>query len=314
MIKDFPGEKWKTVKFDFDFTNDFRLEVSNFGRLRTFNKISDGNLINGSMINGYRIVRLKLYHPREENIQAKLDNLQQQVFKLARKLKSQRISGESNEVIDETAALLDAFKKKVSKKFQDDLKERTINYQSLIHRIVADYFLPKPKVDQILVAHLDYDKLNNRASNLKWMSREENYTHQKGSPHVIEDKKKIIAELRNMIIPDLPKILEYADTLYSRRYDVKIRKHKKQLRPLRIHSAIGYSFLKPRNISSPMTFIVIAWNRPMVIRIHHITTTRRLMNFFIWNLQVCWEQKQIDKGQYNVYYTIIIHICQGINL
>lgn len=142
MTKDFPGEQWKTVRFDFEFTNDFRLEVSNFGRLRTFNKVSDGNLIKGSMINGYRIVRLKLYEPRDQKVQAKFDNLKQQVFKLAGKLKSQRISGESKEVINEISALLNIFKKKVSKKFQQDLKERTINYQSLIHRLVADYFLP----------------------------------------------------------------------------------------------------------------------------------------------------------------------------
>lgn len=138
MTKDFPGEQWKTVRFDFEFTNDFRLEVSNFGRLRTFNKVSDGNLIKGSMINGYRIVRLKLYEPRDQKVQAKFDNLKQQVFKLAGKLKSQRISGESKEVINEISALLNIFKKKVSKKFQQDLKERTINYQWLIHRLVAD--------------------------------------------------------------------------------------------------------------------------------------------------------------------------------
>jgi len=77
MTKDFPGEQWKTVRFDFEFTNDFRLEVSNFGRLRTFNKVSDGNLIKGSMINGYRIVRLKLYEPRDQKVQAKFDNLKQ---------------------------------------------------------------------------------------------------------------------------------------------------------------------------------------------------------------------------------------------
>ncbi len=66
MTKDYPSEQWKTVKFDLEFTNESRLEVSNFGRLRSFNKISDGNLVNGSMINGYRIIRLKLYRPREE--------------------------------------------------------------------------------------------------------------------------------------------------------------------------------------------------------------------------------------------------------
>ena len=172
MIKDFPGEKWKTVEFDFEFTNDFRIEVSNFGRLRTFNKISDGNLLKGSMINGYRIVRLKLYEPRDEKTQAHLDN------------------GESIEVINETASLLESFKAKVSKKFQKDLKDRTINYHSLFHRLVADYFLPKPKAGQTIVAHIDFNKLNNRDTNLKWMTPEENYEHQKNSPYVIKDKQQ----------------------------------------------------------------------------------------------------------------------------
>src|SRR4030095_2100813 len=111
MTKDYPGEQWKTVKFDFEFTNDFRLEVSNFGRLRTFNKISDGNVVNGSMINGYRIIRLKLYKPRDEKIQNRLDYLQQKVFKLTRKLKSLKDNKESKKVINETADLLVTLKK-----------------------------------------------------------------------------------------------------------------------------------------------------------------------------------------------------------
>ena len=78
MIKDFPGEQCKTIKFDFAYTNDFHIEVSNFGRLRSFNKVSDGNIVNGSMINGYRIIRLKLYSPRSGDVQKKLDYLQQQ--------------------------------------------------------------------------------------------------------------------------------------------------------------------------------------------------------------------------------------------
>jgi hypothetical protein len=188
MTKDYPGEQWKTVEFDFEFTNDGRIEVSNFGRLRTFNKVSNGNILKGSMTNGYRIVRLKLYRPRDQKAQAKLDNLQQQVFKLTRKLRSQINNGESKQAINETTALLDTLKRNVSKKFQKDLKERTINYQSLIHRLVADYFLPNPTSKQTIVAHLDYDKLNNRVSNLKWMTPEENYEHQKNSPHVINDK------------------------------------------------------------------------------------------------------------------------------
>lgn len=190
MTKDYPGEQWKTVKFDFEFTNDCRIEVSNFGRLRTFNKVSDGNIVNGSMINGYRIIRLKLYTPRDEKIQNRLDYLQQQVFKLTRKLKSLKDNKESKKIINETADLLDTLKKNLSKKFQDDLKERTINYHSLFHRLVADYFLKKPTTKQTIVAHLDHDKLNNRANNLQWMTAEENYKHQKNSPHVIKEKQE----------------------------------------------------------------------------------------------------------------------------
>ncbi|MEO6328804.1 MAG: HNH endonuclease [Ginsengibacter sp.] len=190
MTKEYPGEQWKTVKFDFDFTNESRLEVSNFGRLRSFNKISDGNLVNGSMINGYRIIRLKLYRPREEKVQAKLDYMQQEVFKLARQLKSQIQNGESKTVINETTLLIHTLKKRLSKKFKDDLKGRTINYHSLIHRLVADYFLKTPASTQTVVAHLDHDKLNNRAYNLKWMTPEENYEHQTKSPYVIKEKEE----------------------------------------------------------------------------------------------------------------------------
>jgi HNH endonuclease len=190
MTKNFSGERWKTIKFDFEFTNEGRIEVSNFGRLRTFNKVSDGNIVNGSMINGYRIIRLKLYKPREEKIQNRLDYLQKQVFKLTRKLKSLKDNNERKKIIAKPAELLDTLKKNLSKKFQDDLKQRTINYHSLVHRLVADYFLKKPTAKHTIVAHLDHDKLNNRASNLQWMTPEENYEHQKNSPNVIKEKQE----------------------------------------------------------------------------------------------------------------------------
>lgn len=190
MTKDYPGERWKNVTFDFVFTNKFHIEVSNFGRLRTFNIVSDGNIVNGSLINGYRIIRLKFYRPRDERIQSRFDYLQKQSLKLAGKLRSLKENNEDQKVIEETSNLLESFRKNLSKKFQEDLKERTINYHSLVHRLVAVYFLAKPKSDQTIVAHLDHDKLNNRASNLKWMTPEENYEHQKSSPLVIQEKSE----------------------------------------------------------------------------------------------------------------------------
>ncbi len=190
MHKDYPGERWKTVKFDIKYTNEGSIQVSNFGRVRTFNKLSNGNIIKGSMINGYRIIRLKLYIPREDKIQKRLYYMQQQVFKLVKELKSLKENKADKVVIKQTQLLVDSIKTNLSKKFQDDLKQRTVHQHFLIHRLVASYFLPKPSSKQIIVGHLDYNKLNNRANNLKWMTREENNIHQQSSPYVIKEKKE----------------------------------------------------------------------------------------------------------------------------
>lgn len=190
MATSYAGEKWKTVQFEFDFTNAGRIEISNFGRLRTFNKISHGNIIKGSMINGYRILRLKLYKPRDEKTQRKLKYLQQQVFKLQKQLKYLKKNKGNKKIIAETTDLLTNLKKSLSKNFRDDLKKRTINYHSLVHRLVAEYFLKKPSPQHNIVAHIDHDKLNNAVNNLIWMTKEENYAHQKKSPYVLKEKEE----------------------------------------------------------------------------------------------------------------------------
>jgi hypothetical protein len=188
MTKNLPGEQWKTIKYDVECINKGLIEISNYGRLRSFNKISDGNIINGSMINGYRIIRIKLFTPREEKVQKKIDRVQKQVFALARNLKALKEGKAGKKIIKEAADTLADLKASLTKLCNDDLKKRTIHYHSLIHRLVADYFLKKPSPKHTIVAHIDYDKLNNRTTNLKWMTPEENYEHQKGSPYVIKDK------------------------------------------------------------------------------------------------------------------------------
>jgi hypothetical protein len=190
MTKDYPGEQWKTIKFNFDYTNDLRMEISNFGRLRSFNKISNGNILKGSMVNGYRIIRLKFYKEREEKTQREFDNLKLQMSKLSKHLKQLKLQKEPKAVIAETADKLEEVKKTYSRKIKLNEKKRTIHYQSLIHRLVATYFLRKPSEDHIIVAHLDHNKLNNRSYNLKWMTIQENADHQKGSPLVIAEKKE----------------------------------------------------------------------------------------------------------------------------
>ena len=191
MKQIYPGEQWKAIRFDFPFTNDCRIEISNFGRLRTYNKVSDGNIINGSMVNGYRIIRLKFHSPRDKETHARFDYLKGQVDMLASKLKLLKNESEATDSIAATENLLTAFKTNLQKELRQDLRSRTVYYHSLIHRLVADYFLQKPRDNQTIVAHLDYDKLNNRSANLKWMTPEENYEHQRSSPFVINQKLRM---------------------------------------------------------------------------------------------------------------------------
>ena len=68
-------EEWKTVEFDFEFTNKTRFEVSNCGNVRSFNKVSDGRILNGSLTEGFKVIRLKLYKPREEKEEQKEEQL-----------------------------------------------------------------------------------------------------------------------------------------------------------------------------------------------------------------------------------------------
>ncbi len=182
-------EIWKTVEFDFEFTNDCRFEVSNWGRVRSFNKIADGRFLNGSMTEGYKVIRLKLYKPRDEASEQKFDELKKAISNLYKKRREKINNNDYSESIERTTKLLEKKKSELSKKLQKNLKERTINHHFLVHRLVAAYFLRKPKPEQTVVGHLDFDKLNNQATNLKWMTPEENQIHQSKSPNVISEKK-----------------------------------------------------------------------------------------------------------------------------
>jgi hypothetical protein len=84
--KSYPGEQWKPIVFDFGFVNETRIEISNSGCLKTFNKVSNGNIIKGTMINGYKIIRLKFYKAREESVQHRFNYLKQQILQLTQKI------------------------------------------------------------------------------------------------------------------------------------------------------------------------------------------------------------------------------------
>lgn len=200
MITNLPGEKWKEVSFDFKFTNDYQLHVSNLGRLKAYNKFSDGELLQGSTINGYRIIRLKLYKPKDKKTKEVLGAKHQQILDFQVKinakkhalLKKKRTDPAAKKLKAEIAAdtaTIKGMKDVLRKARQKDIKNRTMHYHSLIHRLVADYFCKAKSPKHTVVGHVDYDKMNNKASNLKWMTPEENYRHQQSSPYVIAEKR-----------------------------------------------------------------------------------------------------------------------------
>lgn len=188
----FYGEKWKNVNFTFEHTNDYRLEVSNFGRIRSFNKLSNGNILNGSITEGYKIIRLKFFKAPKPLAVKKAQLLQREITKVANTIKNLKDNNESIVVVKHAQLALTKLKNTYSKYIAQTTKERTIHYHSLVHRLVADYFLPAKPSNKTIVAHLDFDKLNNDVKNLRWMTPEENYAHQKKSPFVIEEKQRRI--------------------------------------------------------------------------------------------------------------------------
>jgi hypothetical protein len=200
MDTNYISERWKAVEIDIVRTSINRIEVSSHGRIRSFNRISDGNILEGSLINGYKIIRLKFFVDRDADTERKFLYHQKQIAKLTAKVRLMKAHKENKLIIKEATTLLENLRTNHKKKLALDWKERAINYHSLVHRLVATYFLKKPTEKQTIVAHLDYEKLNNKAGNLKWMTPAENIEHQRNSPYVLADKEKKRTVKNNGII------------------------------------------------------------------------------------------------------------------
>ena len=52
-----------------------------------------------------------------------------------------------------------------------------------IHKLVAEHFIEKDSEHQKYVIHMDFDKLNNHISNLRWVTRQTMFSHQKVNPN-----------------------------------------------------------------------------------------------------------------------------------
>ncbi len=203
MKNDFAKEKWVVVKPPHKYTNNLKIEVSNLGRVRTSTKIEQNRVLRGGTINGYPIVRFKLFRERDSKASGRLNRMRKQIDSVRDELneitrtikalgKKDRSYNKYKQQMAKAADLLKLLRADYKKAYHADELQRTINYAPLVHRLVAEKFSKRPSPKHSIVSHLDHNKKNNVATNLKWMTTEANSEHQQTSPVVIREKKKRI--------------------------------------------------------------------------------------------------------------------------
>lgn len=74
------------------------------------------------------------------------------------------------------------------------LRMHGVKKSLFVHRLVADAFLRQPTPKHKFVIHLDHNKSNNNASNLKWVTLEQQVEHRKSSPAVKRALKERILQ------------------------------------------------------------------------------------------------------------------------
>ena len=75
------------------------------------------------------------------------------------------------------------------------LSKDGVSRHFLVSRLVAEAFCPNPDPENATtIDHIDQDKLNNKASNLRWMSQKDNYKAYCERKHKNNDESNSIRE------------------------------------------------------------------------------------------------------------------------
>ena len=90
-------------------------------------------------------------------------------------------------IIKYNKRLADGFILKLSRQANYPIWRKKLNgeyFTALVHRLVAQYFLPKPRSKQQFIIHLDHNYENNKYNNLKWATQDEVSAHNMKNPRV----------------------------------------------------------------------------------------------------------------------------------
>lgn len=90
------------------------------------------------------------------------------------------------------------------------LKPEGRNMTLFVHRLVAEAFLNKRSAKAMYVIHLNYNKEDNRATNLRWATKEEMEQHQQKSPAVLAYRslnRKVGHKLTDVIVKRIKQLI-----------------------------------------------------------------------------------------------------------
>lgn len=216
-IENLPGESWERVQFDFYMPESYYLYVSNMGRIFTESRLGN-KLITGINFHGYVALRYKVYEDRSREAKKRFKMLKEEIKNLKASIRSHQEDIKSGGLKKTAEAArkkeLVQYNKELKKlqasfreEYKEDQKARTTTYTIMLHRIVAEYFCKKSSPRATMVIHLDYDKSNNQAKNLKWVTVEESRKHMHKSPLMVADKAR-----RKGVRPKSAKIYKLTET------------------------------------------------------------------------------------------------------
>lgn len=207
-------EIWVEHPSETEGTSFTKFEISNFGRLKIYNKLSpDGRITSGTLVNGVPSYIYKIYRPAPEKDSIDLAELEEKYLEARKMVAKFRYQPVKLAQWKKKRDKLKDAKKKLNRKI---LKKREASVVLIIHRLVAEYFLEKPTDPaKIFVIHKDFDKANNHVDNLAWASQDEISARHPQQPKLVLHRFKM--QLYNIPRTARNKKLSENDVLYIKK-------------------------------------------------------------------------------------------------
>lgn len=194
---------WRAYHIDGAFDEKSRLEFSSYGEIKSITaNHPKGRLINGSLQEGYPIIRFKKLTPMDEVTASIVNDAVSQIKSLKSEIKALKLVLERKDINyneekngERKIVKLNTELEKLTKKLQKDRKKinkkRSVYFHILVHKAVAELFLENDDPKKTFVIHKNFNKLDNNVDNLMWATKEEVIEHSFKSPKWIEHNLKL---------------------------------------------------------------------------------------------------------------------------